>query len=78
MGKNDYHVTRRDDGKWQVKRQGAERSSSIHDTQRQADQRAAELARESGGERITHNREGKIRSKDSYGNDPRSRRDTEH
>jgi len=78
MGKKDYHVTQRDDGKWQVKREGADRSASVHDTQRQADKRAGELAKETGGERVTHGRDGKIRSKDSFGNDPSSRRDREH
>lgn len=31
-----------------------------------------------GGERITQKRDGTIGSKDSYGNDPRRRWDTEH
>ena len=47
MGKKDYHVTQRDDGKWQVRREGAGRSASVHGTQRAADRRAGELARES-------------------------------
>jgi hypothetical protein len=78
MSKKDYHVFRRDDGRWHVRREGARRSSSIHATQREADRRAGELARRSRGERVTHGIDGRIRSKDSFGNDPRSVRDTEH
>jgi hypothetical protein len=34
MGKN-YHVVPSDEG-WKVKREGAERAGSVHDTQREA------------------------------------------
>jgi hypothetical protein len=60
---------------------GAERASSRHDTQRQADQRAAEILRNSGGgERVTHGVDGRIRSKDTIapGNDPNPPKDKEH
>ena len=66
------------DGQWSVKREGAKRAANVFDTQRDANARARDLAKKSGGERITQKRDGSIGSKDSYGNDPRSRRDTEH
>jgi hypothetical protein len=51
---------------WIVRKPGAERASSRHSTQREADQRAAEiLSQLGGGERITQGRDGKIRSKDT-------------
>lgn len=80
MSKEQRHVVR--DGKdWVVKKPGAERVSSRHDTQGQADQRAAEILRNAGGgERVTHGRDGRIRSKDTIapGNDPNPPRDREH
>jgi hypothetical protein len=51
------------------------------DTQRQADQRAAEILRDAGGgERITHGVDGTIRSKDTIapGNDPSPPKGKEH
>lgn len=80
MPKEQRHVVR-DDDDWVVKKPGAERVSSRHDTQREADQRAAEILRNAGGgERLTHGRDGKIRSKDTIapGNDPNPPRDKEH
>lgn len=81
MSKKDpspnYWVTPTDDGQWKVQREGAERASGVFDTQREADNRARDLARSSGGERITQGRDGRIRSKDSYGNESK-RKDTEH
>ena len=59
------HVGKEGD-KWAVKKPGAERASSLHDTQRQADQRAAEILRKAGGgERLTHGLDGRVRSKDT-------------
>ena len=75
-------VTRVPDTKnWQVKRDGADRASAVAPTQKAADARAREIARNSGGaEVVTHGTDGKIRSKDSIGgqNDPNPPKDTEH
>jgi len=74
------HVVKDDDG-WAVKKPGAERASSRHSTQREADQRAAEILRNvGGGERLTHGVDGKIRSKDTIapGRDPNPPKDKEH
>lgn len=73
----NYWVTQRDDKKWQVKREGADRAAGVFDTQRAADARAAELAKQTGGERITQGRDHKIRSKDSFGNESKTK-DKEH
>ncbi|HEY8777595.1 MAG TPA: DUF2188 domain-containing protein [Gaiellaceae bacterium] len=77
---NQRHVTK-DGDDWVVRKPGAERASSRHGTQRQADQRAAEiLGNSGGGERVTHGFDGQIRSKDTIapGNDPNPPRDKEH
>lgn len=66
---------------WQVKRDGAARASAIQPTQSGADQRAREIARNSGGaEVVTHRPDGRIRSKDSVGgaSDPNPPKDKEH
>jgi len=75
---NDYWVMHREDGRWEVKRAHASRASNVYDTQHQADRRAGHLAKKSGGERVTMGKNGRIRSKDSFGHDPRRRRDQEH
>ena len=74
----NYWVSPTGDGRWSVKREGADRAANVFGTQRDANSRARDLAKKSGGERITQKRDGSIGSKDSYGNDPRSRKDTEH
>lgn len=65
---------------WKVKRDGAERASAIETTQRAADQRAREIARNSGGaEVVTHGEDGRVRSKDTIArSDPNPPRDREH
>jgi hypothetical protein len=80
MAKEQRHVVR-DGTEWVVKKPGADRASSRHLTQREADQRAAEILRNAGGgERVTHGRDGRIRSKDTIepGADPMPPRDKEH
>lgn len=64
------HVVKRDDGTWAVRGEGNERDTSRHDTQAEAIERAREIAERQGGDVITHGRDGKIRERDSYGNDP--------
>jgi len=74
------HVAK-DGDSWVVRKPGAARASARLDTQRAADQRAAEILRNvGGGERITHGVNGRIRSKDTIapGNDPNPPRDKEH
>lgn len=49
MGKNyDRYVVKHDDG-CAVKKPGADRASSIHDTQREAEQAAKEIVSNRGG-----------------------------
>ncbi len=64
------HVVQREDGTWAVLGEGNSRDTSRHDTQSEAQKRAREIAQNQGGDVITHGRDGKIRERDSYGNDP--------
>jgi hypothetical protein len=67
--KRDVHVTPREDG-WAVERSGAQRATSVHDTQLEAEAEGRRLARQDHVEFNLHGRDGRVREKDSYGNDP--------
>ena len=63
---NDRTVYRREDGQWVNKLNNSDRASSLHDTQADANQAAAEMLRNSGGgERTTMGIHGHIVSKDT-------------
>lgn len=75
------HVVPSSRGGWDVKKPGAERASSHHDTQRAAEQRAKEiLGNIGGGEAVIHDRQGKIRDSDtvSPASDPNPPKDTKY
>lgn len=67
--KKNVHVTPHG-GKWAVMREGNERASSLHDTQKEAEQKGREAARKDRTEFLLHGRDSRIRERDSYGNDP--------
>jgi len=76
MGKNQWVV--RHDNKWAVKGEGNKRATKVTDTQKQAINVAKGIAQNQKSELIIQGRDGKIRSKDSYGNDPCPPKDKEH
>jgi hypothetical protein len=55
---------------WSVEEGG--KSISTHATQEEAEQFARDEAIRARGELVVHGRNGRIRRKDSFGNDPRS------
>lgn len=69
MGKN-VHVVKNLNGGWSVKQEKAQRSSGNFNTQKQAIERAIEIAKNNGQEVAIHGTNGQIRQKNSYGNDP--------
>lgn len=73
-GKKPVHVVPHN-GAWAVKREGAQRVSSTHKTQAEAEAVGRPAAKQDGTEFFLHNREGQIRQRDSYGNDPNPPRD---
>ena len=75
MSKKNYHVVRRGTS-WSVKSNG--RVLSSHNTQENAAENAIIRAKKARTEVLIHGRDGRIRSKDSYGNDPFPPRDKEH
>lgn len=66
----NQHVTPRPDGLWQVKGAGNERATAVTDTQREAIEIATRIAKNQESEMFIHGRDGKIRERNSYGNDP--------
>jgi hypothetical protein len=67
--KTNIHVVPRD-GAWAVRREGAERDSSHHDTQASAIDAARHTAQRDHTELLIHGRNGQIRERDSHGHDP--------
>lgn len=67
--KRNQHVVPHKDG-WAVKPAGGDRASSVHDTQREAIDRARDIAQNQHSELFVHGRDGRIRERDSHGNDP--------
>jgi len=77
----DRTISRRPDGTWENKRNDTKRASSLHPTQKDAEQTAREMLRQQGGGELTiKGLDGKIRSKDTIapGNDPNPAKDKEH
>ena len=68
MGRNQHVVPRGD--RWAIVGAGSERATSLHDTQAAAIDQAREIARNQGSELFIHRPDGRIRERDSYGNDP--------
>lgn len=68
MSKNQ-HVTHRSDGLWQVKGAGNSKATVVTKTQVDAISVGREIARNQKSELIIHGENGRIRQKDSYGND---------
>lgn len=77
----DRIVYRKSDGTWANKKNSASKASSLHRTQKEAENVARKMLRKSGGgELTTKGKDGKIRSKDTIapGNDPNPPRDAEN
>lgn len=69
MAKN-IHVTRRADGSWAVVKEKAQQASGLFPTQKEAIEWGRPMAQKNKVELVIHDRENRIRDKDSYGNDP--------
>lgn len=67
-GKNQ-HVVPHDSG-WAVKGAGNSKATSVHSTQADAIQQAREIAQNQRSEMLIHGQNGRIREKNSCGNDP--------
>lgn len=80
MNKNDRYVVRHGDD-WAVKKASAERASSIHGTQKEAESRAKDIVSGLGGGEVRiQGRDGRWRDLDTVapGHDPIPPRDKKH
>jgi hypothetical protein len=81
MSKGRDRIVFRRDGEWVNKRHDADKVSSRHSTQGEAEDVAKEMLKNQGGGELTvKGRDGQIRSKDTIapGNDPYPPKDREH
>ncbi|MCJ9671261.1 MULTISPECIES: DUF2188 domain-containing protein [unclassified Neorhizobium] len=69
MSKKGQHVVPNGD-KWSVRKAGASRASGTFGTQQEAIEKARDLARNQRTELYIHDRDGRIRERNSYGGDP--------
>jgi len=75
------HITKRPDGLWQEKPEGARRAGSVHSTQAAAEAAAKDKLRRArgGGEAIIHRPTGPIRDSDTINRrDPNPPGDKKH
>jgi len=70
MAKKNQHVTPHPDGGWQVKGAGNTKATARTETQAESIKIAREIARNQESELIISGKNGQIRQRDSYGNDP--------
>ncbi|MEE9363137.1 MAG: DUF2188 domain-containing protein [Cellulophaga sp.] len=69
MSKKNQHVV--PSGKnWAVKGAGNSKATKIVQTQKEATTIAREIAKNQGSEMLIHGRNGQIRERNTYGNDP--------
>lgn len=69
MRKITQHVVRHPEG-WAVKKGGSQRATKVFTNQAQAIGYGRDISRNQGAEFFIHGRNGKIRERNSYGNDP--------
>lgn len=75
MTKKNQHVVPHG-GKWAVKGEGNEKNTRIVETQKEAIGIGRQIAKNNESELVIHDRKGRIRDKDSYGNDSCPPKDT--
>ena len=69
MRKKNQHVVPHGDD-WAVKGAGNSKATSVHSTQKEAINQGRTSAQNQESELLIHRKNGRIREKNSYGNDP--------
>lgn len=67
--RDNVHIVRRGD-QWGTLREGGQRATQVFDTQQQAIDAGRQMVRQGQGELLIHGENGRIRARDSHGNDP--------
>lgn len=70
MPRKEHHVVPNQKGGWDVKKDGARKSSVHTDTKKDAVDKGRSISKNQGSEFIIHGKDGKIQKSDSHGNDP--------
>ena len=78
MSKKNQHVVPTEAGNWGVRGEGNSKLTKVTSTQSDAIDVAQNIARNKKVEVVIHRRDGTIRDKDSYGNDPYPPKDKKH
>lgn len=77
MLRNNQHVVTHNND-WAVRGEGNSRVTSVYDTQAEAIDAARNIVINKNSEVFIHGRDGRIRDRNSYGNDPFPPRDKKH
>lgn len=78
MSKKDVHVVTHPDRGWATRTPGSERVGGTYSSQADAIAAGRKQAERNRSELVIHGRDGKIRDKDSFGNDPCPPKDRKH
>lgn len=70
MAGRNQHAMPHSKGGWQVKGAGNSKATVSTSTQKEAVAIARQIAKNQHSECLTHGKNGQIRARDSYGNDP--------
>jgi len=70
--KGDFRTLPSGDDSWKVQRDGNQRATARFDTQAEAWNDCKNRARSTGAEAFLHNRQNRIRERNTYGHDPRN------
>ncbi len=70
MSRNSYHVIANINGGWNVKRTDAERATRSFASQKDAIEYGRNISKSHATELVIHGEDGRLFSKESYGNDP--------
>ena len=78
MGKpKNQHVVPKGN-QWAVTGAGNQKATKVTGTQKEAIEAAKTIAKNQGSDVVIHGQDGKIRDRDSYGNDPNPPKDSKH
>ena len=69
MKKKNVHIVP-DSGQWAIKREDSKKASELFKEQEKAIKRGRDIAKQDKVELFIHGRDGQIKERDSYGNDP--------
>jgi len=70
MSRKDNFLAAPHEGGWAVRQQGSSHVASVHTTQSAAWSETRRRARGTGGEALLQGKDGKIRTRNTYGSDP--------